>query len=265
MPRPATEEGRKTTLTSKEEDDLKKATTTKKGEEFERLQAGWWGEKEPRLVRVPGLQPYIPLPQRKVGRLRNKVARPCKPWSQPRVFKSRDIREFFGVKTRAVVHNNVKEPMLEEDIAASAGSGGLQREKRRWLGKERKRGEEKNLVEESAILPARSRYERGRGGTTTPPVESLSKLTSKEEDFCQTPKKGRPAILVESGRKRLRQETEVAGCKKARLMMKEEAEVPGGREKYVRQERSIDEKRNLVSTIITKFEGGGCRYLHRAY
>ena len=97
---------RKTTCGKVKEDDLEGKTGGKTGkepeDEFERLQAGCWGEVGPRLVNVPGLQPYLPLPQRKVGRLRGKVAQLGQLLTKPGAFKSRDIREFLTKKTRAV-------------------------------------------------------------------------------------------------------------------------------------------------------------------
>ena len=63
----------KTTYGKVKEDDQEGAVDMKTGrkvdDEFDRVQAGCWGELGPRLVTVPGLQPYLPLPQRKVGRL----------------------------------------------------------------------------------------------------------------------------------------------------------------------------------------------------
>ena len=54
-------EGVKTTCMIREEDDIEggviKKHERKVGEEYDRLQPGCWGEKGPRLVMVPGLQP----------------------------------------------------------------------------------------------------------------------------------------------------------------------------------------------------------------
>ena len=75
------------------------------------------------MVRVPGLQPYLPLPQRKVGRLRGRVARLNKPSSQPATYRARDIREFLTKKTLAGDETVLQGPKVNTQ---SSAFGGLQ-------------------------------------------------------------------------------------------------------------------------------------------
>ena len=82
------------------------------------------------MVKIPGMQPYLPLPQRKVGRIRGRVARPIRPYSQPATFKSLDIRDYFRSKGRAAVHHSLCKPNAGADQGASADVGEGQVKKR---------------------------------------------------------------------------------------------------------------------------------------
>ena len=214
------EEGRKTTDNGKEEDDLPSSKMRKEDEEFERLEPGCWGEVKGRLVEVPGLQPYLPLPQRKEGRLRGKVARATTPSTQPGAFRSLDIRDYFKPEVRVKIQTGQHQPNVSMQVNTFAGSEGTPRWKRKRLktkeghseeGRRTGRQDEKNLVpadDGEVVLKS------------TPPVDRLRKGGRHiEEDFCQTPRKGPPSILVDSGRKRPRQDVRQEDSKKVRLMV----------------------------------------------
>ena len=79
------------------DDGMKKRKT-----ELPLIREGCWGEYNPGIVVVAGVQPYVPKPQRVVGRLRARKVNPV-PLTRPGCFRSQDIRLFMKTKPRAEI------------------------------------------------------------------------------------------------------------------------------------------------------------------
>ena len=157
-------------------------------------------------MEIPGLQPYLPLPQRKVGRLRGRVARLNKPSSQPATYRARDIREFFVKKTLAGDETVLQGP---KEITQSTAFGGLQ--ERRGGRKRRSPNdcpdEESRLVknvDDEKMAPPQN-PEEPNSEAAPPRCEEKNYAGINEEDILMTPR-NKCLDTLPASKKRIRQE-----------------------------------------------------------
>ena len=115
---------RKTTTVK--EDDLKKdaEVVKKRKTELPPIREGCWGEYNHSIVVVAGVQPYIPKPQRLVGRRRGgKVV--LNPLTRPvTALRSQDIRLFVRPRPRADALTVVTETNSVSQVPAFEEGGG---------------------------------------------------------------------------------------------------------------------------------------------